>query len=135
MMKTILPTILLGIVAAGVGFCLLFNEGALAGSDEARDVSISEFWTRQQVKHEAEEAAQKTAWKAFDSPPKFVKTGVDTMDRSPAFYASLQDCKYLPEFQSIFTEGADGRYFTQAMAFCHGALQNLPWRGAPKPTT
>jgi len=109
--------ILFGSIIAGMGLCSLSGNGALAGPDEARELSISEFWKQQQVKHEAAEAVQKGAWKAFDAPPKFVRTGVDTVDRSPAFYAQLQDCKFLPEFQSIFTDGADGRYFNQAMAF------------------
>lgn len=110
-------SILMGSVVAGLGLCLLFSTGALAGPDEARELTISEFWKQQQTKHEAAEAAQKGAWKAFDAPPKFVRTGVDTTDRSPAFYAQLQDCRHLPEFQSIFTDGADGRYYTQAMVF------------------
>jgi len=116
-MRNVFGAIPLGGVTAGLGLCLLFGNGALAWPDEARELSVSEFWKQQQAKHEAAEAAHKGAWKAFDSPPKFVRTGVDTMDRSPAFYAQFQDCKYLPEFQSIFTDGADGRYFTQAMAF------------------
>jgi hypothetical protein len=116
-MRNVFRAVFLGGIAASLGLCWLFGQGALAGPDEARELSVSEFWKQQQVKHEAAEAAQKGDWKAFDAPPRFVRTGVDTMDRSPAFYAQLQDCKYLPEFQSIFTDGADGRYYTQAMVF------------------
>lgn len=81
------------------------------------ELSVSAFWKQQQAKHEAAEAEQKAAWKAFDGPPRFIHTDVDTMDKTPAFYAPIQGCKYLPEFQSIFTDGADGRYFTYAMTF------------------
>ena len=113
--RAVLWIALLGTVAAGL--CSMSASGVLAGPEEVRDLPVSEFWKQQQAKHEAAEAVQKGAWKAFDAPPRFVRTGVDSTDRTPAFYAQFQDCKHLPEFQSIFTDGADGRYYTQAMVF------------------
>mgnify|MGYP000339066405 CR=1 FL=1 len=109
--------VLVGLAVSAATGRTVPSQEAPAGAEEAQEAAISEFWKRQQAKHEAAEAAQKDAWKAFDAPPKFVRTGTDTMDRSPTFYANLQDCKYLPEFQSLFTDGADGRYFTRTLSF------------------
>jgi hypothetical protein len=100
-----------------VGACLTSVPFAYSEGEDVVDSAVSEYWDRQQTRHEEEESSQKGPWKAFDAPPKFIRTGVDSMEKSPAFYAQFQDCKYLPEFQSIFTDGADGRYYTQAMAF------------------
>lgn len=117
MNKTVLCAVAAGLAVSGGAGRLLSGQDTPVGPKEVRETTISEFWKQQQAKHEAAEAAQRAAWKAFDSPPKFVRTGADTVDRSPTFYANLQDCKYLPEFQSLFTDGADGRYFTRTLSF------------------
>jgi len=102
-------------IQAGTVLAFVLFSSSIKGQDS--EPPISAFWKQQQAKYEAAEAEQKAAWKAFDAPPAFIHTDVDTMDKTPTFYAPIQTCKYLPEFQSIFTDGADGRYFTFAMTF------------------
>ena len=40
------------------------------------------------------------------------------MDESPTFYAPLmEECEYLPRFQTLFTDGAAGQYFKYTLSF------------------
>lgn len=106
------------------GWCLLLCALVLYGcvplarcGQNEGDLKVAEFWEQRQKSLEALEAKHKQPWGAFDAPPRFVFSGTDAMDRTAAFYAPLQDCKYLPEFHSIFTDGSDGRYFRYTMSF------------------
>jgi hypothetical protein len=55
---------------------------------------------------------------SFDHPLKFIYRGTDETDDMATFYAPLmEECPYLPEFQSIFTEGTAGQYFKYALKF------------------
>lgn len=82
------------------------------------DEVISEYWRKRQKEYEALEEEARKEHKAFDSPPKYVYSGTDNIDKTPTFYAPLQqECKYLPEFQSIFTSGTAGQYFKHTLSF------------------
>lgn len=106
------------------GWCLILQVVALGGcvplawcGQNEGDLKVSEFWEQRQKLFEAMEAKHKQERGAFDAPPRYIHSGTDAMDKSPTFYAPIQDCKYLPEFHSIFTEGSDGRYFRYTMSF------------------
>lgn len=91
---------------------------AKAETKKSEDEIISEYWKKRQREYEALEEEARKEYKAFDSPPKYVYSGTDHIDKTPAFYAPLQqECKYLPEFQSIFTSGTAGQYFRHTLAF------------------
>ncbi len=95
--------------------CILFCALSLTAGEG--ELKISEYWSRQQKKHEGAEESMKKTWKAFDAPPEYVYAGTDGIDKSPTFYAPLQDSRHLPEFQTIFTEGTAGQYFRYTMSF------------------
>jgi hypothetical protein len=79
---------------------------------------IEEYWRKRQKEYEALEEEARREYQAYDSPPQYIYRGTDSADRTPAFYAPLQqECKYLPEFQSIFTSGTAGQYFKHTLAF------------------
>jgi len=46
----------------------------------------------------------------------FVETGVDPIDRSPTWYASMVDKPYAPVFQILATKGTAGRYYDYTYA-------------------
>lgn len=82
------------------------------------DEAIARYWKKKQEEYEALEEEHRKAYKAFDAPPKYIYRGTDSMDESPTFYAPLmEECKYLPRFQSIFTDGAAGQYFKYTLSF------------------
>jgi len=82
------------------------------------DEAIARYWKKKQKKYEALEEKYRKPYKAFDGPPKYLYRGTDWIDARPTFYAPLQEeCKYLPEFQSIFTEGTAGQYFRYTLSF------------------
>ncbi len=103
-------------LAAGAA---VLGGAALAGAQEKKgDVVLRDYWAKKQKEHEIQEEKQRKAWKAFDRPPKYVYRGTDSSDDSPTFYAPLmEECPYLPEFQSIFTEGTAGQYFKYTLKF------------------
>jgi hypothetical protein len=85
---------------------------------ETGDEAINRYWQKKQKEHEAEEAEVRKQYKAFGPPQKFIYRGTDWSDDKATFYAPLQeDCPYLPEFQSIFTEGTAGQYFKFTLKF------------------
>jgi hypothetical protein len=97
--------------------CMILAAAVVAPLNAQQKDSCSEFWSAQQKKFEDAEQKAKQEWRAFDASPKYIYLGTDGMDRSPAFYAPLQDSKYLPEFQAIFTEGSAAQYFKYTMSF------------------
>ncbi|MCP4578497.1 MAG: hypothetical protein GY846_19660 [Deltaproteobacteria bacterium] len=85
---------------------------------ENRDEAIKEYWQKRQLHYEALEEKCKKPYKTFDGPPKHIYRGTDASDKTPTFYAPLmEECRYLPEFQSIFTEGTAGQYFKYTLSF------------------
>ena len=92
---------------------------SLAGDEEKSEKEVvARYWQQKQKKYEAMEEKLKKAHKAFDAPPKYIYRGTDWADDKATFYAPLQEeCKYLPEFQSIFTEGTAGQYFRYTLKF------------------
>jgi len=92
---------------------------ALAGAQEKKeDDAVRAYWAKKQKSYETQEEKLRKAWKAFDAPPKYVYRGTDDTDDTPTFYAPLmEECPYLPEFQSIFTEGTAGQYFKYTLGF------------------
>lgn len=78
---------------------------------ESEEKHIKNYWEAKQKQYEAEEKKLKKSYNAFDAPPKYIYRGTDWTDDTATFYAPLQEeCPYLPEFQSIFTEGTDARH-------------------------
>ncbi len=91
---------------------------SISRGNEKREDAIEEYWEERQRFYEALEKKYKQPYKAFDGPPEYIYRGTDATDRSPTFYAPLmEECPYLPEFQSIFTEGTAGQYFKYTLAF------------------
>jgi hypothetical protein len=102
-----------GIVILGLG--LASTASALTDEENA---AVAKYWQEKQQKYEALEDAMKKPNKSFDSPPKYIYRGTDSIDRTGTFYAPLQEeCEYLPEFESIFTEGTAGQYFKHTLKF------------------
>jgi hypothetical protein len=90
---------------------------ARAEAESEADV-LNRYWQKKQTEHEAEEAAVRKQYKAFGPPQKYIYRGSDWTDDKATFYAPLQEeCPYLPEFQSIFTEGTAGQYFKFTLKF------------------
>src|SRR5690606_35735314 len=88
------------------------------GGGKSKEEIIAEYWAKKQKQYEAEENKFRTEYKAYDSPPRYIYRGTDWSDDKATFYAPLQeDCEYLPEFQSIFTEGTAGQYFKYTLKF------------------
>ena len=82
------------------------------------DEAIARYWRKKQKEYEALEEEHRKPYKAFDAPPKYIYRGTDSMDESPTFYAPLmEECEYLPEFQTLFTDGAAGQYFKYTLSF------------------
>ncbi len=110
--KTGAFTLATGSVAALGGVSLA--RAAAEGEEEV----INRYWEKKQKAHEAEEAAVRNRYKAFGPPQKFIYRGTDWSDDKATFYAPLQEeCPYLPEFQSIFTEGTASQYFKFTLKF------------------
>ena len=102
-------------LAAGAAALGGVSRAAAAESDE--DV-LKRYWQNKQKDYEAKEAKLRKQYKAFDAPPKYIYRGTDWTDDKATFYAPLQEeCPYLPEFQSIFTEGTAGQYFKYTLKF------------------
>jgi len=97
--------------------CLCFFALVIPLLAEEGQKAISEFWEARQKRFETIESQMKQEWKTFDGPPGYVYEGTDSTDRAPTFYAPLQGCRYLPEFQSLFTEGTASQYFKYTLAF------------------
>jgi hypothetical protein len=94
--------------------------GILQTSAQADDGSetIIKYWRKKQLQYENIEKENRAKYKAFSSPPKYIYRGADETDSRATFYAPLmEECKYLPEFQSIFSEGTAGQYFKHTMNF------------------
>ncbi|MCG8689255.1 MAG: FmdE family protein [Desulfobacterales bacterium] len=80
--------------------------------------ALAAYWQERQKKFEAIEKKNREKYKAFSSPPKYIYRGTDYTDDKATFYAPLmEECKYLPVFQSIFSEGTAGQYFRHTMKF------------------
>jgi len=102
------------ISAAALGFAAMANAGTKGGDKEI----IKKHWQKKQKLYEAKEEKFRKAYKAFDAPPKYIYRGADWTDDKATFYAPLQEeCEYLPEFQSVFTEGTAGQYFKYTLKF------------------
>ena len=85
---------------------------------KSQETHIKKYWQNKQKQYETEEKKFKKPYKAFDNPPKYVYRGTDWIDDKATFYAPLQEeCPFLPEFQSIFTEGTAGQYFKYTLRF------------------
>ncbi|MDD9301552.1 MAG: formylmethanofuran dehydrogenase subunit E [Desulfobacter sp.] len=85
---------------------------------EDKKTTIKQYWDQKQKKYEGIENKYRKKHKSFDSPPKYIYRGTDYTDDKATFYAPLmEDCDYLPEFQSIFTEGTAGQYFKHTLKF------------------
>ncbi len=83
-----------------------------------RDKILADHWSEKQQQYEVLEKKFKEPYKGFDAPPKYIYRGTDWIDNRATFYAPLQEeCRYLPEFQSIFTEGTAGQYFKYTLKF------------------
>lgn len=96
---------------------LSFASVASAGTEGNKEI-IKKYWQKKQKLHEAKEEKLRKVYKAFDAPPKYIYRGTDWTDDKATFYAPLQEeCEYLPEFQSIFTEGTAGQYFKYTLKF------------------
>lgn len=79
---------------------------------------IEKYWEKKQKKYEKLEEKAKQNYKGLDSPPKYVYRGTDSIDDEPTFYAPLmEECPYLPEFQSIYSSGTAGQYFHYTLGF------------------
>jgi len=103
-------------LAAGV-FAMAATKRATAEELDEQAV-LTSYWEKKQKEYEVAEQENRKEWKAFDHPPKFIYRGTDTTDKTPAFYAPLmEECPYLPEFHSIFTEGTAGQYFKYTLSF------------------
>lgn len=108
--------------AIGVLVCLVILGLSLASTasalTEEENAAVAKYWQEKQQKNEALEEAMRKPNKAFDSPPKYIYRGTDSIDRSGTFYAPLMgECDHLPEFESIFTEGTAGQYFKHTLGF------------------
>jgi hypothetical protein len=51
---------------------------------------IEEYWRKRQEEYEALEEEARREYQAYDSPPQYIYRGTDSADRTPAFYAPLQ---------------------------------------------
>ena len=108
-----------GTLALAAGSAVIgcgFSSKTVAADEES---AIAEYWRKKQKKLEAVEAESRKKDKAFGPPqPKYIYRGTDYTDSKATFYAPLmEECKYLPEFQSIFTEGTAGQYFKHTLKF------------------
>jgi hypothetical protein len=91
---------------------------AASAAARSTDDVVADYWGDKQKTYESLEEQYRKAYKAFDAPPKYIYRGTDSIDRTPTFYAPLmEECPYLPEFQSIFTEGTAGQYFKYTLNF------------------
>jgi hypothetical protein len=105
-------------VSLGVG-AATFGRVSLANAEEvSEEDAIARYWQKKQKEYEAQEKEVRKAYKAFGPPPRYIYRGTDWTDDKATFYAPLQEeCPYLPEFQSIFTEGTAGQYFKYTLKF------------------
>jgi len=107
-----------GTVSLAAGAAALGGISLAKAGEESEDKAISRYWQKKQKEHEAREKKLREPYKAFDASPKYIYRGTDWTDDKAAFYAPLmEECPYLPEFQSIFTEGTAGQYFNYTLKF------------------
>jgi hypothetical protein len=103
-------------MAAGAASLAGISLPSAHADDDAE--SIKRYWQKRQEELNAIEAKNREKYKAFSSPPKYIYRGTDYTDNKATFYAPLmEECKYLPEFQAIFSEGTAGQYFRHTMKF------------------
>lgn len=114
--KSFVKSVGLGSLAAFLG-SVFFPGKAFSGENDDTSI-IKRYWEKKQKHYEKLEEEQKKPYKSFGPPPKYVYRGTDSTDNSATFYAPLmEECDYLPEFQSLFTEGTAGQYFKYTMKF------------------
>ncbi|ACN13288.1 hypothetical protein HRM2_01660 [Desulforapulum autotrophicum HRM2] len=102
-----------GIVILGLSFA-----STVSAMTDEENAAVAKHWQEKQQKYEELEDAMKKPYKSFDGPPKYIYRGTDSIDKTGTFYAPLQEeCAYLPEFESIFTEGTAGQYFKYTLKF------------------
>ncbi len=107
-----------GAVSLAAGAATLGGASLATAAAKSEDDVIARYWQKKQKEYEAKEKKLRKAYKAFGPPPKYIYRGTDWADDKAAFYAPLQEeCKYLPEFQSIFTEGTAGQHFKYTLKF------------------
>ena len=107
-----------GTVSLAAGAAVLGVASQVGAQEKNEDDVVNAYWQKKQKKLEALEEKQRQEWKAFDHPPKYIYRGTDTTDDQATFYAPLmEECPYLPEFHSIFTEGTAGQYFKYTLKF------------------
>ena len=108
-----------GAASLAAGAATLGGVSSLAtAAAKSEDEAIARYWQKKQKEHEATEKKLRKAYKSFYNPPKYIYRGTDWADDKATFYAPLQEeCPYLPEFQSIFTEGTAGQHFKYTLKF------------------
>ena len=107
-----------GAVSLAAGAATLGGLSLHSAAAQSEDDPIARYWQKKQKEYEALEKEDREAYKAFGPPPKYIYRGTDWADDKATFYAPLQEeCPYLPEFQSIFTEGTAGQYFKYTLKF------------------
>ena len=107
-----------GAVSLAVGAATLGGVSLATAAAKSENDAIAGYWQKKQRKYEAKEKKLRKAHKAFGPPPKYIYRGTDWADDKATFYAPLmEECPYLPEFQSIFTEGTAGQYFKYTLKF------------------
>jgi len=102
-----------------VSTAAVLGAASLVRAETQNDEAVmAEYWAKKQKEYEALEEEARKEYKTFDSPPKYIYRGTDSTDNTPTFYAPLMnDCNYLPEFQTIYTSGTAGQYFRHTLAF------------------
>ena len=107
-----------GAASLTAGAATLGGVSLATATAETEDEAIARYWQKKQKEYETKEKKLRNAYKAFGPPPKYIYRGTDWADDKATFYAPLQEeCKYLPEFQSIFTEGTAGQHFKYTLKF------------------
>lgn len=107
-----------GSVSLAAAASTLAGVSLTGAGEKSTEEIVAEYWAGKQKQYEAEENKHRKENKAFDPPPRYIYRGTDWSDDTATFYAPLQEeCEYLPEFQSIFTEGTAGQYFRYTLKF------------------
>lgn len=107
-----------GVASLAAGAATLGGVSLASAAAESEDDAIDRYWQKKQKEYEAKEKKLRKAYDAFGPPPKYIYRGTDWADDKATFYAPLQEeCPYLPEFQSIYTEGTAGQYFKYTLKF------------------
>ncbi len=107
-----------GVISLAAGAATMGGISIAKAGKENEGKAISRYWQKKQEAYELKEKKLREHHKAFDAPPKHIYRGTDWSDDKATFYAPLmEECPYLPEFQSIFTEGTAGQYFNYTLKF------------------